>query len=40
MALLHRRHDFGIDNDTLWSIVEKDTPALLGQLIALKQQLG
>ena len=29
----------GIDNDTLWSIVEKDTPALLEQLQALKQQL-
>jgi uncharacterized protein with HEPN domain len=30
----------GIDNDTLWSIVEKDTSALLEQLHTLKQQLG
>jgi len=30
----------GIDNDTLWSIVEKDTPALLEQMKALRQQLG
>jgi uncharacterized protein with HEPN domain len=30
----------GIDNDTLWSIVEQDTPALLTQLAALKRQLG
>jgi uncharacterized protein with HEPN domain len=30
----------GIDNDTLWSIVEKDTPALLEQMKVLKQQLG
>lgn len=30
----------GIDNDTLWSIVEHDTPALLTQLAALKSQLG
>lgn len=30
----------GIDNDTLWSIVAQDTPALLVQLFALKTQLG
>ena len=30
----------GIDNDTLWSIVERDTPALLELLYALKRQLG
>ena len=30
----------GIDNDTLWSIVEDDTPILLGQLKAFRQQLG
>jgi uncharacterized protein with HEPN domain len=30
----------GIDNDTLWSIVEKDTPALLELLYALKRQPG
>jgi uncharacterized protein with HEPN domain len=30
----------GIDNDTLWSIVEVDTPDLLEQLHALKRQLG
>ena len=29
-----------IDNDTLWSIVEKDTPVLLKQLKAFKRQLG
>lgn len=30
----------GIDNDTLWSIVEQDTPALLALLVALKGQIG
>ncbi|MDP1610631.1 MAG: DUF86 domain-containing protein [Sulfuritalea sp.] len=30
----------GIDNDTLWSIVEQDTPALLALLVALKNQIG
>lgn len=30
----------GIDNDTLWSIVEADTPVLLDLLAALKQSLG
>jgi uncharacterized protein with HEPN domain len=30
----------GIDNDTLWSIVERDTPALVELLYALKRQLG
>ncbi len=30
----------GIDNDTLWSIVEQDTPALLALLVALKSQMG
>jgi len=30
----------GIDNDTLWSIVEQDTPALLALLATLKSQLG
>lgn len=30
----------GIDNDTLWSIIEQDTPALLAQLIALKKKAG
>ena len=30
----------GIDNDTLWSIVEKDTPALLEQLLAMKWKPG
>lgn len=29
----------GIDNDTLWSIVETDTPCLLTQLVALRQQI-
>lgn len=28
----------GIDNDTLWSIVSSDIPALLPQLIALKRK--
>jgi uncharacterized protein with HEPN domain len=28
----------GIDNDTLWSIVQRDIPALLPQLRKLKQQ--
>jgi len=27
----------GIDNDTLWSIIRDDTPALLNELVALKQ---
>lgn len=27
----------GIDNDTLWSIIRNDVPALLPQLIALKR---
>ncbi|HEY6896812.1 MAG TPA: DUF86 domain-containing protein [Rhodocyclaceae bacterium] len=27
----------GIDNDTLWSIIQDDTPALLAQLQALKR---
>lgn len=27
----------GIDNDTLWSIVERDTPALLALLAAIKR---
>ncbi|MDP2824125.1 MAG: DUF86 domain-containing protein [Sulfuritalea sp.] len=30
----------GIDNDTLWSIVEQDTPALLALLAALKSHIG
>lgn len=30
----------GIDMDTLWSIVEQDTPALLALLVALKSQMG
>lgn len=30
----------GIDNDTLWSIVEKDTPTLLEQRNSLKRELG
>lgn len=30
----------GIDNDTLWSIVERDTPALLEQLLLLKRNLN
>ena len=29
----------GIDNDTLWSIVSSDVPALLPALIALKKRL-
>jgi uncharacterized protein with HEPN domain len=29
----------GIDNDILWSIVEKDMPALLAQLVALKNRI-
>jgi len=29
----------GIDNDTLWSIIRSDIPALLPQLIALKERL-
>ena len=28
----------GIDNDTLWSIVHSDIPALLAQLVALREQ--
>jgi len=28
----------GIDNDTLWSIIRGDIPALLAQLVALKQR--
>lgn len=28
----------GIDNDTLWSIIRSDIPALLPQLIALKEK--
>lgn len=30
----------GIDNDTLWSIVEQDTPVLLTQLAVIKNQRG
>lgn len=30
----------GIDNDTLWSIVRSDVPALLPQLLALKKRLS
>ena len=29
----------GIDNDTLWSIIRSDIPALLPQLIALKESV-
>lgn len=29
----------GIDNDTLWSIIRSDIPALLPQLIALRKKL-
>ena len=30
----------GIDNDTLWSIIDSDIPALLPQLIALRGKLA
>jgi len=30
----------GIDNDTLWSIIRSDIPALLPQLIALRRKLA
>ena len=30
----------GIDNDTLWSIIGSDIPALLPQLIALSRKLA
>ena len=30
----------GIDNDTLWSIVRDDVPALLGMLLELQAKLG
>lgn len=30
----------GIDNDTLWSVIMSDTPALLPQLHALRKQMG
>jgi uncharacterized protein with HEPN domain len=30
----------GIDDDTLWSIVERDVPELLTQLVALKSEIG
>lgn len=30
----------GIDNDILWSIITLDIPALLPQLVALKEQLA
>lgn len=30
----------GIDNDTLWSIIQTDIPALLPQLRTLKRQTG
>jgi len=30
----------GIDNDTLWSIVRDDIPALLEMLVALKAKLA
>lgn len=29
----------GIDNDTLWSIIRSDIPALLPQLVALREKL-
>jgi uncharacterized protein with HEPN domain len=28
----------GIDNDTLWSIVQEDVPSLLAQLIELRKR--
>jgi len=30
----------GIDNDTLWSIIRSDIPALLSKLIALREKLA
>jgi uncharacterized protein with HEPN domain len=30
----------GIDNDTLWSVIMSDIPALLSQLQALRKQAG
>jgi len=30
--------DLGIDNDILWSIIKQDIPALLPQLITLKEK--
>ena len=30
----------GIDNDTLWSVIRDDVPSLLGELLALKKEIG